>query len=102
MMHPLKLFISKEGELKVKKRRILAAIILSIMFMLFATGCVVKEPVPEITEGRFDFSVTYEINGVEETYSEYMYVTTVVYTSHLLEGVECGTVILMALIVGVL
>ena len=69
MMHPLKLFISKEGELKVKKLRILAAIILSIMFMLFATGCAVKEPVPEITEGRFDFSVTYEIDGLEKTYS---------------------------------
>jgi hypothetical protein len=46
----------------VKKRRILAAIILSIMFMLFATGCVVKEPVPEITEGRFDFSSLGLIN----------------------------------------
>jgi hypothetical protein len=32
------------------------------MFMLFATGCVVKEPVPEITEGRFDFSSLGLIN----------------------------------------
>ena len=39
------------------------------MIMFFTTGCAVKLPVPEVTEGRFDFSVTYEVNGEEKTYS---------------------------------
>jgi hypothetical protein len=46
-----------------------AVIILTIMIMLITTGCAVKEAVPEVTEGRFDFSATYELNGVEKTYS---------------------------------
>ena len=53
----------------MKKQKKLAAIILVIMIMLVCTGCVVKMPVPEVTEGRFDFSVTYEMNGEEKTYS---------------------------------
>ena len=53
----------------MKKLRIFAFIILTTMMALFCTGCVVKMPVPEIKEGRFDFSVTYEINGEEKTYS---------------------------------
>lgn len=53
----------------MKKLRIFAVIVLATMIMLFSTGCVVKMPVPEVTEGRFDFSVTYEVDGVEKTYS---------------------------------
>ena len=37
--------------------------------MLFTTGCAVKYPVPEVKEGRFNFSVTYLINGEEKNYS---------------------------------
>ena len=43
----------------MKKLRIFAIIVLTTMIMLIATGCVVKAAVPEVTEGRFDFSVTY-------------------------------------------
>ena len=39
------------------------------MIMLFTTGCAVKYPVPEVKEGRFNFSVTYLINGEEKNYS---------------------------------
>ena len=53
----------------MKKWRILAVIILTTMIMLFTTGCAVKYPVPEVKEGRFNFSVTYLINGEEKNYS---------------------------------
>ena len=53
----------------MKKLKILAVIILATIIVLSCTGCVVKFPVPEVTEGRFDFSVTYEVNGEEKTYS---------------------------------
>ena len=41
----------------MKKRKIFAVIILLIVVLLTA-GCVVKAPVPDVKEGRFDFSVT--------------------------------------------
>lgn len=53
----------------MKKFRMFAVIILIIMIMLITSGCTVKADVPEVTEGRFDFSVTYEVDGVEKTYS---------------------------------
>ena len=43
------------------------------LFMLLAavvlSGCTVSVPRPAVTEGRFDFSVTYEVNGEEKTIS---------------------------------
>ena len=42
-------------------------IVFTLMPMLFSS-CSAKMPVPTITEGRFDFSVTYELNGEEKTY----------------------------------
>ena len=53
----------------MKKTRMVTVIVLITMIMLVLTGCVVKMPVPEVKEGRFDFSVTYEVNGEEKSYS---------------------------------
>ena len=53
----------------MKKTKKFAVIVLTTMIMFVLTGCVVKAPVPEVKEGRFDFSVTFEINGEEKTYS---------------------------------
>ena len=44
-----------------------------VTFMAIVTsilsGCVAKMTIPQVQEGRFDFSVTYEIDGEEQTYS---------------------------------
>ena len=53
----------------MKKIRVFVCVIfISIVASLFS-GCVAKVAVPKIKEGRFDFSVTYEVNGQEETYT---------------------------------
>ena len=51
----------------MKKRNVIASLLL-IMILLVCSGCVTKMPVPEVKEGRFEFSVTYEINGEQFTY----------------------------------
>lgn len=51
----------------MNKRKILAIFIITIL-MLITSGCVVNVTVPEVKEGRFDFSVTYEVDGEEHTY----------------------------------
>ena len=48
--------------------------IISVIFSLLAAAvllnsCAARLPMPEIEEGRFDFSVTYEIDGEVMTYS---------------------------------
>ena len=53
----------------MKKLRIAAIAILLIMAITCLSGCVVMTDVPSIKEGRFDLSVTYEINGEQKTYS---------------------------------
>ena len=40
-----------------------------LMFASLFTGCAADVPKPQVKEGRFSFSVTYEINGEEETVS---------------------------------
>ena len=52
----------------MKKRKIFSIIVLIAIIALFCSGCA-KLPVPEVKEGRFDFSITYEVDGVENTYS---------------------------------
>ena len=44
---------------------VIFVVILTVVLSMF----IAKMPIPEIKEGRFDFSVTYEINGEEKTYS---------------------------------
>ena len=46
----------------------IALILLLISALTALSGCVVTMPMPEIEEGRFDFSFTYEINGELKTY----------------------------------
>ena len=53
----------------MNKKRIFAIIILLTMILLVCTGCAVKYPVPNVKEGRFEFTVTYEVDGEEKTYS---------------------------------
>ena len=53
----------------MKKRRIFTMIVLLTMILLVCTGCSVKYPVPEVKEGKFNFSVTCEVDGAEKTYS---------------------------------
>lgn len=52
----------------MKKLKKIALILLLIASMATLSGCVVTMPMPEIEEGRFDFSFTYEINGELKTY----------------------------------
>ena len=52
----------------MKKIKLFVCAVLSTMLMLLS-GCVAKMPIPEIKEGRLNFSVTYETNGEEKTYS---------------------------------
>ena len=40
-----------------------------VMLLSLFTACASEVPKPRIKEGRFNFSVTYEINGKEETIS---------------------------------
>ena len=41
---------------------------LFMAFTLLLSGCVVNVAVPTVKEGRFDFSITYEVRGEEKTY----------------------------------
>ena len=53
----------------MKKTRIFVCIIFITVLVSLLSGCVARVPIPEIKEGRFDFSVTYEINGTQTTYT---------------------------------
>ena len=50
------------------KRNLIAVTLVLILTCLFA-GCGITVPRPEVKEGRFDFSITYELNGEEKTFS---------------------------------
>ena len=50
------------------RKKIFLTMILIISILFFCTGCA-KLPVPEVTKGSFDFSVTYEVDGTEKTYA---------------------------------
>lgn len=52
----------------MKKRNVII-FLLMVMIMLVCTSCATKMPVPEVEEGRFDFSVTYELNGEQITFN---------------------------------
>lgn len=53
----------------MKKIRIVVCTVLIVVLSAILSGCLAKVPIPEIKEGRFDFSVTCEINGEEKTFS---------------------------------
>ena len=53
----------------MKKIKLCVCVVLVTMVTMLFSGCLAKVAVPEVKEGRFDFSVTYEINGEEKTYS---------------------------------
>jgi hypothetical protein len=54
----------------MKKQRFFAFVIMTMIITLLFTGCMVQAEVPQIKEGRFAISVTYEVNGEETTYSD--------------------------------
>ena len=43
--------------------------ILTIVSTTMFSGCVARLPVPEVKEGKFDVSVTYEVDGEVKTYT---------------------------------
>ena len=50
-------------------KRIIAFLILTALLAVMLTGCGAAVPRPEVKEGRFDFSITYEMNGEINTFS---------------------------------
>ena len=53
----------------MKKLKLIICVVLVVMLTVLFSGCLARVSIPEIKEGRFEFSVTYEINGEEKTYS---------------------------------
>ena len=50
-------------------KRFLSILLLTAMLLCAFAGCSSSVPQPEIKEGEFDFSVTYEFNGETKTVS---------------------------------
>lgn len=53
----------------MKKLKKLLMIVLILVFTSLSSGCFAKFPIPTIKEGRFEFAVTYEVDGEEKTYA---------------------------------
>ena len=53
----------------MKRLKIAAIGFLLITVIGLLSGCVAKVPMPDVKEGRFDFTVTYEIDGEVKAYS---------------------------------
>ena len=53
----------------MRRQKLLGVVAVITMSTLLFTGCVAKIPEPTVEEGRFEFSVTYEIDGEEKTCS---------------------------------
>ena len=66
-------------------KRKITALILMLMLVSMLASCGLQVPRPEIKEGRFDFSITYELNGEVKTFSA-VYVCEYGGTSWTLEG----------------
>ena len=58
----------------MKKIKLFICVVFVTMFTSLFSGCATIMPIPEIKEGRFDFSVTCEINGEEKTKTKTMIV----------------------------
>ena len=67
----------------MKTKIIVLILVFALVGML--TGCGLTVPRPEVKEGRFDFSITYEIKGEVKTFSA-VYVCEFDGTSWSLEG----------------
>ena len=55
-----------KGTEKMKRKWIALALVLTFACML--TSCGLTVPRPEVKEGQFHFSITYELNGEEKTF----------------------------------
>ena len=66
-------------------KRIISLLLLSALTALALVGCGWGMPRPEITEGSFDFSVSYELNGEVKTVTD-TYVCNYSGVSFTLEG----------------
>ena len=66
-------------------KRKLVALILALTVVCMFTSCGFTVPRPEVKEGRFNFSITYELNGEEKTFSA-VYVCEFDGTSWSLDG----------------
>ena len=53
----------------MKKIKLFMCVVLVTMFTSLLSGCAAVVLLPNVKEGRFNFSVTYEINGEEKTCS---------------------------------
>ena len=53
----------------MKKHKFFIIALLMIAITMIFSGCAAVVLLPKVKEGRFNFSVTYEINGEETTYS---------------------------------
>ena len=53
----------------MKKIKLFICIVLVTTFTSLLSSCAAVVLLPKVKEGRFNFSVTYEINGEEKTYS---------------------------------
>ena len=53
----------------MKKIKWFICVVLVAMLSSILSGCAAVISIPEIKEGRFDFSVTCEVNGEEKTFS---------------------------------
>lgn len=63
----------------------LIALMLALVLVGMLSSCGLTVPRPDIKEGRFDFSITYELNGETKTFSA-VYVCEFAGTSWALEG----------------
>lgn len=50
-------------------KKLLVALTLVILLSVMLTSCGLTVPRPEIKEAEFDFSITYELDGEEQTFS---------------------------------
>ena len=53
----------------MKRMKFFVCMVLLAMFTAVFSGCLARVPIPEVKEGRFEFSVTCEINGEEKIFS---------------------------------
>ena len=51
----------------MKKIIVFTCVIVAVL-IVFLSACVTKVPMPQVKEGRFEFSVTYAVNGEERIY----------------------------------
>ena len=70
----------------MKTKKLLCAVILALLLALLLSSCA-KVPLPKVREGRFNFSVTYEVNGEVKTISG-VYVCTFIRPSMDLTGID--------------